>query len=106
MIFDPKNGGYGPALNWYKAQMANLNSQEKYTIPLKSLHIQQRTLAILGSRDSTCVPAMQEHLMRPHVRDLKVVIVDAGHWLQLQKSDDVNKIIKEFLEEVDQKSHL
>ena len=86
--------------------MANLNAQEKSTSPLKSLHIQQRTLAIFGTRDPTCVPAMQEHVMRPHVRDLKVVIVDAGHWLQLQKPENINKIIKEFLEEADHKSHL
>ena len=106
MIFDPKTGGYGPGLNWYKAQMANLNTQDKSTIPLKRLHIQQRSLAILGSRDPTCVPAMQEHIMRPHVRDLKIVMVDAGHWLQLQEPNNINNIIKEFLEEVDQKSHL
>lgn len=106
MIFDPKTGGYGPGLNWYKAQMANLNTQDKFTIPLKSRHVQQRTLAILGSRDPSCVPAMQEHVMRPHVRDLKIVTLNAGHWLQLQESENVNTMIKEFLEEVDQKTHL
>lgn len=105
-ILDPKDGGYGPGLNWYKAQMANLNTEDESTYPPKCLHIQQRILAILGSRDFICVPAVQEHVMRPHVQSLKVVTVDSGHWLHLVKPDEINKIIKEFLEEADQKSNL
>lgn len=106
MIFDPSNGGYGPGLNWYRAQMANLNTQDESTIPLQRLHIQQRTLAILGSGDFICVSAVQEHAMRPHVQSLKIVTMDAGHWLQLQKPDDTNKTLKEFLEEANQRSNL
>lgn len=105
-IFEPINGGYGPGLNWYKAQIANLNTQDESTIPLERLRIQQRTLAILGSRDFICVPAIQEHVMRPHLQNLKIVTMEAGHWLQLQKPDDVNKTLKQFFEEVDQNSHL
>ena len=106
MIFNPRNGGYGPGLNWYKAQMANLNTQDESTLPYKRLDIQQRTLAILAGRDFICVPTVQEQAMRPHVRSLKIVTVDAGHWLQLQKPDEINKTLREFLEEVDQTSHL
>lgn len=105
-IFDPSNGGYGPGLKWYKAQMANLNTQDESTIPPERLHIQQRTLAILCSRDFICIPAMQEEAMRPHIQNMKIVTVDAGHWLQLQKPDEVNGTLKEFLEEVDQTSNL
>lgn len=37
--------------------------------------------------------------MRPLVPDLKVEHVNGGHWLQLEKADEVNKILREFLEE-------
>ena len=37
--------------------------------------------------------------MRPLVPDLKVENVNGGHWLQLEKADEVNKILEEFMEE-------
>jgi soluble epoxide hydrolase / lipid-phosphate phosphatase len=37
--------------------------------------------------------------MRPLVPDLKVENLDGGHWLQLEKADEVNKILEEFIEE-------
>jgi hypothetical protein len=37
--------------------------------------------------------------MRPLVLDLKVENVSGGHWLQLEKADEVNKILEEFMEE-------
>jgi soluble epoxide hydrolase/lipid-phosphate phosphatase len=37
--------------------------------------------------------------MRPLVPDLKVENVKGGHWLHLEKPDEVNKILEEFLEE-------
>ena len=36
--------------------------------------------------------------MRPLAPDLKVEHVDGGHWLQLEKADEVNKILGEFME--------
>lgn len=38
-----------------------------------------------------------EH-MRPLVPDLKVETLSGGHWLQLEKADEVNKILEEFIE--------
>ncbi len=38
-------------------------------------------------------------LMRPLVSDLKVEHVSGGHWLQLEKADEVNKILEGFIEE-------
>jgi soluble epoxide hydrolase / lipid-phosphate phosphatase len=37
--------------------------------------------------------------MRPLVPDLKVEKVDGGHWLQLEKADEVNKTLERFIEE-------
>ena len=37
--------------------------------------------------------------MRPHVPDLKVEKVNGGHWLQLEKADEVNQILDKFVEE-------
>lgn len=37
--------------------------------------------------------------MRLLVPDLKVENVDGGHWLQLEKADEVNRILEDFMEE-------
>lgn len=37
--------------------------------------------------------------MRPLVPDLKVESVNGGHWLQLEKADEVNKILEGFMAE-------
>ncbi len=37
--------------------------------------------------------------MRPLVPELKVEKVNGGHWLQLEKADEVNEILEKFEEE-------
>lgn len=37
--------------------------------------------------------------MRPLVPDLRVENVNGGHWLQLERADEVNKILEDFMEE-------
>lgn len=97
-IFDPKSGGYGPALNWYKAPMAQLNTEDESEIPPERWHIQQETLAILGRHDFICVPELQVNDMRDYIQNLKVVEVEAGHWLLLQIPDAINKLLHDFFE--------
>lgn len=98
-ILDPKYGGYGPPLNWYMAQMAGLNDKDESSIALERQHIQQPTLLITCNLDPVAVGAMQEQGMRPFVQNLKVEKLEAGHWLQLEKREDVNKTLKAFFEE-------
>lgn len=98
-IFDPKDGGYGPPLNWYKAQMADLNDEDESSIDPERRHIQQPTLLITCSLDPIAVAAMQEQGMRPFVQNLKVEGLEAGHWVQQEKHGEVNKSLKAFFEE-------
>lgn len=98
-IFDPKNGGYGPALNWYKAAVSNVNAADESSIPPERHHIHQRTLAILGSREFICVPAMQEPDLKEYCHNLRIEMVETGHWLMLEKPDRINTLLKGFFEE-------
>lgn len=98
-ILDPKYGGYGPPLNWYKAQMADLNDEDESSIEPERRHIQQPTLLITCSLDPIAVAAIQEQGMRPFVKNLKVEEIEAGHWVQVEKPEKVNKTLKAFFEE-------
>lgn len=98
-ILDPKFGGYGPPLNWYKAQLADLNNEDESSVAPERRHIQQSTLLITCSLDPIAIGAMQEQGMRPFVQNLKVEELEAGHWVQLEKSEEINKSLKAFFEE-------
>ncbi len=99
-IFAPENGGYGPPLMWYKAQMANVNVHDEATLAAEQSHIKQPTLLITAANDYIAIPSMQEQGMRPYVKNLKVESVDTGHWLQLEKPDEVNQTLERFFTEI------
>ena len=97
-IFAPENGGYGPSLNWYKAQIANLNTIDDAEVPEERYHLQVPALLVTCTKDYIAVPMMQEGLMRPWVKDLVVKEIDSGHFVQVEKADEVNKTLEEFIE--------
>ena len=99
-IFDPSSGGggYGPPLNWYKAEIANLNTPDDGAVPEERYHIQQPTLLVTCTYDYIAVPKMQEDGMKPYVKDLTVKELPSGHFVQSEKADEVNEVLKAFFE--------
>lgn len=98
-IFAAQNGGYGPPLNWYKAQIANLNTPDEASLTPEKTHIHGPTLLVTCTFDYVGVPVMEEQNTRRWVRNLQVKELATGHWVQLEKPDEVNKILKDFIEE-------
>jgi len=96
-IFGPSNGGYGPCLNWYKAQIANLNTPDEDGIEEAKHHPQQHALLVTCSKDYIAVPSMQEMAMKPCVKNLTIKHIDSGHWVQAEKSEELNMILQAFI---------
>ena len=48
--------------------------------------------------DVICIPAQYEQSMPQYVSNLTIRTYDASHWLHLEKKDEVNKDIKEWLQ--------
>jgi soluble epoxide hydrolase / lipid-phosphate phosphatase len=67
-------------------------------IPTSAYTLTHPTLLIASTNFITATVNFPEQ-MRPHVPDLKVEKVNGGHWLQLEKADEVNKILDKFVEE-------
>lgn len=44
------------------------------------------------------MPARAERSTRPYAPDFRVQEIDSGHFLMLEKADEVNKAISEFFE--------
>ncbi|KAL8906814.1 MAG: hypothetical protein Q9207_001802 [Kuettlingeria erythrocarpa] len=99
-IFDAGNGGYRGGCNWYKAQMGNVNAADEEAVPAGRRRIAKPALLVTCTDDYVAVPAMQEGQMREFADRMEVREVQAGHWVQLEKAEEVNGILKGFLERV------
>jgi soluble epoxide hydrolase/lipid-phosphate phosphatase len=88
-------GNYGPALNWYRTMMQNLNveEQEKANLDPK-LNIQ--ALMIAGKHDVVSRPDLALEGMNAYVSKFRFEVVESGHWPQLEQRDEVNGLLKEF----------
>ncbi|KAL8873180.1 MAG: hypothetical protein Q9215_001687 [Flavoplaca cf. flavocitrina] len=97
-IFSPENGGYRGGLNWYKAHMLNLNSDDEKNVPSDRLQTDKPALLVVCTKDCVAIPSMQEQDMRAFASDVMVESLDCGHWVQLEKANEVNEIVTSFIE--------
>lgn len=86
--------GFSGGLNWYR----NMDRNWELTAPYADRKVEQPALFVAGSRDQV-LSFMPPELMDGWVTDLrdKVVIEGAGHWIQQERPDEVNRALLEFL---------
>lgn len=88
-------GFYGP-LNWYKGLRENISFEDEKAMP-KDFAIP--TLVIGAGRDEMTPAAFQQQLTQPWVRSqFQFETVDAGHWVMLERPDEVNRLLQDFLD--------
>jgi len=81
--------GFRGGLNWYR----NIDRNWERTAQWDDQKVEMPALFMAGSRDST-LRWMSPDVMQGRVTDLRVEIVDgAGHWLQQERPDDVNRAL-------------
>lgn len=95
--------GYSACVNWYKRGIMNLGVEEEKALLEKgeiASKIGKETLMLTGLRDVICGAQRARVSMRGSVErgKLKVVDLDAGHWIMLEKSEETNKVLQEFFE--------
>ncbi|KFY53467.1 hypothetical protein V496_07566, partial [Pseudogymnoascus sp. VKM F-4515 (FW-2607)] len=86
-------GGMRGALNWYRTRKLNWEDDKEIKWDGK---VKVPTLFLQASRDMALPVWMSERMGR-HFEDLKMVQVDGTHWLLVQKAEECNKHIGEFL---------
>ncbi|KAL8996144.1 MAG: hypothetical protein Q9169_004291 [Polycauliona sp. 2 TL-2023] len=97
-IFSKENGGYGPPLNWYKCEIANLNVADEAGVAEADYYLKVPTLLVTCKDDPIGVPEVQRMNMKPWVEEklLKEVEVECGHWCMLEKGGEVNGLLEGF----------
>ena len=94
--------GFRGGLNWYRA----IRRSAELLAPWYGCPIRQPSLFIGGSRDDVLrFPGMQQRFaalpqVLPGLRGAHV-LEGAGHWLQRERAQDVNRLLLSFLNELD-----
>ena len=78
--------------------MGQINAEDEASVPEERQHIHKPSLLVLCEKDYIAIPQLMEESMRPFAKDMEVKTVDCGHWLLLEKTDEVNEILKDFFE--------
>ncbi|KAL9608163.1 MAG: hypothetical protein Q9167_006983 [Letrouitia subvulpina] len=99
-IFSASNGGYAGGLNWYNAQIANVNESDHDKISKERYYVEQPTLLVTCSLDMVGVPSLQIASMGDYVKNLQIENLECSHWLMLEKRDETNLLLKGFFEKV------
>jgi len=89
------NGSLSPALNWYRA---NIPPQTLVGPPLELPPVQAPTMGIWSSEDFALTEEQMTgsaaHVAGPWRYER---IEGAGHWVQLEQPDEVNRLLLDFL---------
>ncbi|KAL8728162.1 MAG: hypothetical protein Q9181_005436 [Wetmoreana brouardii] len=95
-IFAAGRGGYEPTLNHYRALYRDLNLADENAIPKSTANITKPVLLLTAAKDPIGTPARAELSTRPYAPDLMVKEIDSGHFMMLEKADEVNEALEEF----------
>lgn len=93
--------GFRGGLNWYR----NIDRNWELTAPWHGAKIQQPSIFIAGAKDSVVTGILGGKRVTEMDRVLpnlkrKLIIEDAGHWIQQERPDEVNAALVEFLNDV------
>jgi len=96
---------YERPLRWYHRGINNLGEEEERELLKRGEageKIGKETLMITGTKDRVCDAGKARMVMGAFVENpkekLKVVDLDAGHWVMLEKKEEMNRALEAFLE--------
>lgn len=93
-------GNHGPALNWYRVLVGNLNQKDELDAGLL-LKLSLPVLMVTPAPSPGHLPGTGAQ-MNEMADDVTVKEVSTlGHWLQLETRDEVNAILKGFFQRCD-----
>lgn len=91
-----KAGGYTGPFNWYKAPVHLDPPKEDVELTDEEKKITVPTLLIIPEKDFAIIKDMQVHITKSAAEDLKVEVIDAGHWAMLEAKETVERLLEEF----------
>ena len=74
------------------------DAHPRVAIPKSAMNLTKPTLLLTASQDPIGTPGRAELGTRPYAPDFRVQEIDSGHFLMLEKADEVNEALREFFE--------
>ena len=68
-------------------------------IPKSVFNLSKPVLLVTALKDPIGIPVAAEGSTRPYAPQLQIQGVDSGHFLMLEKADEVNEAIRTFVEQ-------
>ncbi|KAJ8702424.1 hypothetical protein PTI98_001137 [Pleurotus ostreatus] len=93
-------GGIAGPLCWYKVLLSGSSSDDDKGVPVRSPAISKPVFLAAANRDVVAIAKLQIHGTTQACPNLTVREFDAGHWLHLEKKDEVNHELGAWLDTV------
>ncbi|KAJ5349881.1 hypothetical protein N7541_007608 [Penicillium brevicompactum] len=93
-------GGFDGPVKSYKSLMRDYNAADEKAIPKSEAAIKHPVLLLTASKDVVGIASSQITNTAPYAADIRIKSVDAGHFLQVEKPDEVSLGIHNFVREV------
>ncbi|OGM43844.1 hypothetical protein ABOM_007555 [Aspergillus bombycis] len=94
------NGGFDGPVKSYKSLMRDYNAADEEAIPQSKAAIDHPVLLLTASKDPVAIPDSQITNTALYAADIRIKAVDAGHFLQVEKPDEVSLGIHDFVRDV------
>ncbi|KAH9481285.1 Bifunctional epoxide hydrolase 2 [Psilocybe cubensis] len=95
---DTVNSGIRSSLNWYKGQMANIDLEDNKKIFVENYKLKSPSFLAAATRDPVSIPDMSIGNLERFGNSVRTVKFDAGHWVHVEKFEEVNKAVEAWLE--------
>jgi pimeloyl-ACP methyl ester carboxylesterase len=86
---------YNAAMNWYRAAMQNVNLEEEQSANLDP-NLKVPVLMGVASADPVSNEVAIQG-MKQYAKDLNIVRFDCGHWIQMEKKDELNATLESHI---------
>ncbi|KAI0360858.1 alpha/beta-hydrolase [Trametes cingulata] len=97
-------GGLKSYLNYYKTAVRSLNLQDDKNIPETQWALHKPVLFVAAKHDAVAPPAMGKASMGKYAPHAKIVELETGHWVQLEATEQLNKVFEEWIKELNLQS--
>ena len=94
------NGGWAGLCNWYIAGLTNINAADEALISASAKEIGVPVLLITATEDPIGIPVNAINGTQPHAGNYRLRPIKSGHFVQIESSEETNKVLEEFFVEV------
>lgn len=69
-------------------------------LPEENWHVKKPVLFVAATRDYVCRAALHKATMQKYAPHAEIVELDSGHWPQFEATDELNKVLEKWIENV------